>query len=354
MVVRSSALFPRSPPASARVAGGGHLPTSGEAWSFNVRPVAGALVFAAIAPHGGLAIEEACTPEERELAAATRAGMKELGRLFGAARPQAVVVATPHNVHIPGAMGVLVSGRVAGRLAGAPEAIALDVPTDQKLAWLLLECLGSAEVPAVAVSFGSNDPADAVAPMDWGTLIPLWFMGGRNDPPMPLVVITPARDLPASDHIKAGAAIAAAAVAAGLRVALIASADHGHAHDSKGPYGFDPAAKKYDEMICELVRGERLDRLADIPSDLVEAAKADSWWQLLILHGATAKGWSGELVSYEAPTYFGMLTAAYEPASPSPFRGEGRGEGAELATPAISPGTASPPRKRSVRRTRAR
>ena len=37
--------------------------------------------------------------------------MQELGRLFGAARPQAVVVATPHNVHIPGAM-VLVAGSV--------------------------------------------------------------------------------------------------------------------------------------------------------------------------------------------------------------------------------------------------
>ena len=85
------------------------------------------LVFAAIAPHGGLAIEEACTPEERGLAASTRAGMEELGRRFAAARPEAVVVATPHNVHIPGAMGVIVSGRVAGRLAGAPPSIALDV-----------------------------------------------------------------------------------------------------------------------------------------------------------------------------------------------------------------------------------
>src|SRR5882672_6864950 len=81
-------------------------------------PGPGGLVFAAIAPHGGLAIEDACTPEEREVAAVTRAGMRELGRLFGAARPQAVVVATPHNVHIPNAMGVVVSGRVSGHLAG--------------------------------------------------------------------------------------------------------------------------------------------------------------------------------------------------------------------------------------------
>src|SRR6202521_2134252 len=105
-----------------------------------------ALVFAAIAPHGGLAIEEACTPEERGLARPTRAGMAKLGRLFAAAHPQAVVVATPHNVHIPGAMGVLVAGRVAGRLAGAPPSIALDVPSELTLAWLGLHSVISAGV----------------------------------------------------------------------------------------------------------------------------------------------------------------------------------------------------------------
>jgi len=234
---------------------------------------------------------------------------------------------------------------VAGRLAGAPPSISLDVATEMTLAWLLLKELASADVPAVGVSFGANDPEGAVAPMDWGALIPLWFMGGRANPPVPLVVVTPARDLAATDHIHAGAAIAGAASASGLRVALIASADHGHAHDPQGPYGYDPAAKKYDELICGLVRDQKLERLADVPLELVEAAKADSWWQMLMLHGATAKGWNGRLVSYEAPTYFGMLTAAYLPATPLSLQGERED---------VSPGTASPPRKRSARRTRAR
>jgi aromatic ring-opening dioxygenase LigB subunit len=311
-----------------------------------------ALVFAAIAPHGGLAIEEACTPQDRALAAATRAGMEELGRLMAVTQPQAVVVATPHNVHIPGSMGVLIAGRVAGRLAGAPPSIALDVPSELTLAWLVLQSVISAGVNAVGVSFGSNDPAGAVAPMDWGVLIPLWFIGGRHKPPLPLVVVTPARDLPAGDHITAGVAIASAAAASGLRVAFIASADHGHAHDPKGPYGYDPAAKEYDALICDLVRTDHLDRLSHVSLEMVEKAKADSWWQMLMLHGATLKGWRGKLLSYEAPTYFGMLTAAYEPDVPTsaplpsipPVREREK----------VSPGTASPPRKRTARRTRAR
>ena len=269
-------------------------------------------MFAAIAPHGGLAIAEACSPNERHLAAATRSGMEELGRRFDAAKPDATVVVTPHNVHISNALGVIVAARVAGKLNGASPPIALDVPSQTELAWSVFESIASAGIPVAGVSFGSNDPTSAVAPMDWGVLIPLWFMGGRQDPPVPIVVVTPARDLPASDHMTAGAAIATAASRSPMRVALIASADHGHAHLKDGPYGYDTAAAKYDALMCELVRENHLESLADVPSDLVERAKADSWWQMLMLHGATA-GWSSRLISYEAPTYFGMMTAVFAP-----------------------------------------
>jgi len=146
-----------------------------------------------------------------------------------------------------------------------------------------------------------------------------------------VVVVTPARDLGADAHIRAGIAIAEAAAGSRRRIAVVASADHGHAHDPSGPYGFDPAAREYDELICELVRAGELQRLSDIPPELVERAKADSWWQMLILHGATSKGWRGRLISYEAPTYFGMLTAAY-----SPTRGT-----------SSRPGTRTPPRTRA-------
>ncbi len=270
------------------------------------------LVFAAIAPHGGIAIAEACSPDERDVAVKTRAGMEELGRRFGDARPEAVIIATPHNVHISNALGVVVAGRVAGRLDGVTPPVELDLPSDTRLAWRLLEAMGAAGLTAAGVSFGSNDPATAVAPMDWGVLIPLWFMGGRSDPPIPAVVVTPARDLPAQDHVTAGAAIAAVAANLERRIAFVASADHGHAHLKSGPYGFHPAAAEYDQLVAELVRSNRLDGLIEIPRELVENAKADSWWQMLMLYGAT-RGWRGSLISYEAPTYFGMLTAAYTP-----------------------------------------
>jgi aromatic ring-opening dioxygenase LigB subunit len=38
---------------------------------------------------------------------------------------------------------------------------------------------------------------------------------------------------------------------------MVASADHGDAHDSEGPYGFDPAAASYHETLVRLVGENR-------------------------------------------------------------------------------------------------
>ena len=45
----------------------------------------------------------------------------------------------------------------------------------------------------------------------------------------------------------------------------------------------------------------------------LEDAKVDAFWQTIILAGALGHTpLTGELLSYEAPTYFGMAVAAYE------------------------------------------
>jgi aromatic ring-opening dioxygenase LigB subunit len=273
------------------------------------------IVFAAIAPHGGIAVAESLPPEQRGIAAKTRAGMEELGRRFDAARPDATIVMTPHHVHVEGAMAVIVSSAVDGAIGEDGHRVSLRVPVDRALAMSTLAALHDAGVPAVGVSFGGNDATQAVAPMDWGTLIPLWFMGGRREPPVPAVVVAPARDLADELHERAGQALALAAAVSGRRVALIASCDHGHAHDPNGPYGYSPRAKEFDDRVVDLVRRDRLAGLLEIDRTMLEEAKVDSYWQMLMLHGAMGNRWRGELLSYEAPTYFGMLCAAYAPAT---------------------------------------
>jgi aromatic ring-opening dioxygenase LigB subunit len=230
------------------------------------------IVFAAIAPHGDVDL----APELRE-------AMSELARRCTA---DVAIVVTPHNVHVEGHFAIVTAARVG------------EHETDRELAQAIIGAMQVDGLPVVGVSYGGNDPAEAEMPLDWGAEVPLQFIRARR-----VVVVAPARDRPLDEHVRAGAAIARAT--ADAPVALIASADHGHAHDPDGPYGFDPAAAAYDARFQELLAGRPLDFMP--LAELVDAAKADSLWQLLMLQGATDSG--AELLAYAAPTYYGMAVA---------------------------------------------
>jgi aromatic ring-opening dioxygenase LigB subunit len=236
--------------------------------------------FAAIAPHGDV-----------DAAPALRAAMDELARRFDASGCDAVVVLTPHNVHVEGHFAVVTAGRVG------------EHETDRALAADLVAAIREAGLPVVGVSYGGNDPAEAELPLDWGTEVPLQFVRAAR-----VVVVAPARDRPLDEHVRLGEAIARGTGA--RRIRLLASADHAHAHDPEGPYGFDAAAAAYDARFLELLGAEPLDFRP--LGELVDVARADSLWQLLVLQGA-APG-RAVLLAYAAPTYYGMSVALVEPA----------------------------------------
>jgi aromatic ring-opening dioxygenase LigB subunit len=229
------------------------------------------LVFACIAPHGDV-----------DLVPELRAAMDELGRRAAASKPDVAVVVTPHSVHVDGHYAVVTSGRVG------------EHETDRATADALLE----APLPILGVSYGGNDPPTAEFPIDWGAEIPLNFVKAPK-----VVVVSPARDRPLEEHLRLGEAIAALPG----RVALIASADHGHAHSPDGIYGYHPAAAQYDALLQEIVASDRLDFFP--LAELAEDGKADSLWQLVVLQGAVGESARPDVLAYAAPTYYGMLVA---------------------------------------------
>jgi aromatic ring-opening dioxygenase LigB subunit len=254
------------------------------------------LVFAAIAPHGGPIFDLPESP--------TRKAMEELGRRFDAARPEAVIVLTPHGTSVDGHFAVVRSARLEGDASQWTDADThLATDGNPELADACVTALRAEGLPAVGVTFGAPAAVASTMPLDWGALIPLWFMRA------PAVVVTPTRELPPEALVRAGRALRDAG--GDRRVALIASADHGHGHTRDGPYGFAAESRAYDEVVVDLVRRNHLAGLLDLDESFARAALADSWWQMLMLHGALGDGWSSELLSYEVPTYFGMLCASF-------------------------------------------
>ena len=235
------------------------------------------LAFACIAPHGDL-------DEIPQL----RTAMEELGRRFDAAEVDTAIVVTPHNVHVEGHFAVVTAAHVG------------EWEVDLETAAALLR----SDLPILGVSYGGNVVEQAEMPLDWGTEVPLDFLRAKR-----VVVVAPARDLSLEEHLRLGEAIASLPG----RQALVASADHGHTHAADGPYGYHPASVDYDELLQRILASDRLDFLP--LAELVDDAKADSLWQLVVLQGAVGEAARSDVLAYVAESYFGMLVAEVQTAA---------------------------------------
>jgi len=271
------------------------------------------LVYACIAPHGG-EIVPSLAGSKLSLFAPTRRGMRGLARAMKDARPDTIVVATPHNLRLRKHIGVVVTQYSSGRLMEGKNEVKLRAECDLKFANKVIEAAEGRGLPVVAANYGALEgPASDLA-MDWGTLIPLWFLLKGTGLKSKIVIVTPSRGIPLRQNYEFGRAVAKVARADKKRVAFIASADQAHAHKKTGPYGFDRRAAEYDRQVVEAIQRNRLEFLLAMDPGFVEGAKPDSLWQMTMLAGSlSVVPMDGELLSYQVPTYYGMLCASFWP-----------------------------------------
>lgn len=284
------------------------------------------VVFASVAPHGWSLIPD--LSPDADGAQATRAALEELGRRCAAARPDVLVVATPHGTRVDGAICLAGAARATGTLRWQERQVELNVPLDLRLTDTIAATARAAEVPVALASFAGNRREQSGIVLDWGALIPLWFLGyGQNMPGAgdvlsappeqelgpPVVLAAPSRLLPRAAMVAFGRAVAQAAAQDGRRMAFIASCDWAHTHQASGPYGFHPEAASIDQEVVAALRANDPGRLIDLPEDLVQATAIDGLWQTLMLAGVLEQApLQGSVLSYEAPSYFGMIVAAFE------------------------------------------
>jgi aromatic ring-opening dioxygenase LigB subunit len=95
-------------------------------------------------------------------------------------------------------------------------------------------------------------------------------------------------------------------------VAFVASADQAHRHKKSGPYGFSNRAKEYDKFVLQSIKRNQISSIMSLRRKLVDSARPDSLWQMTILAGALeARDITSQVLSYDVPTYFGMICASF-------------------------------------------
>ncbi len=273
-------------------------------------------VYACIAPHGSETIKQLASKTAANKFRKTRDGLRRLAVEMGKARPDTIVIASPHNLRLFGNIAVVLSENSSGTLQASPrnkKTVSLKTKCDVKFAKDLLERSARSQLPVVGAHYGTTEGITSDMPMDWGTLVPLWFMIPRCRKRPRIVIVTPSREIPLSKNFEFGRMIARQAEAdPSKRVVFVASADQAHAHKHTGPYGFSKQAKNYDKMVLSALMNNRFSSIMTFKEDLVRAAKPDSLWQMAMLAGISDEiPLQSEIVSYDVPSYFGMICASF-------------------------------------------
>ena len=266
------------------------------------------LIYACIAPHAGDLIPK--TVEDKNIVALTRQTMQQMEKKLKALAPDVIVIINPHGFRVQSGISVSIAERATAEWS--PN-VRLDFEMNPELANAIADRATEMDVPVVRYIYGASGGPECFIPLDWGAVVPLYFLGHRFSPKPKLVHLSPMRTLPYQLHYDFGRAMGRVLKESDARIALIASADQGHAHNAGGPYGFDPASGKYDSWMQEVIRSNRMDDLLAADPDLVEDGKPDSLWPTLILAGALKENpMSGTLLSYEVNIYFGILCAEFQ------------------------------------------
>ena len=278
------------------------------------------IVFACIAPHGSMTIP-LLAGKEGQKALVTRKAMEALGRRMAATAPETVVLVTPHGHRVDGVFSLLNNARVRGELGPEKEddsqnSLSLVFDVDKELNTAIVDAARSLDVPVTRIGYAVPDDPQYFQPLDWGVTVPLWFLGAMFSPQPKVVIACPDRgNMPWELSAPFGLSIRKAAETLDRRIAFVASADLGHAHDAQGPYGYDITSQEFDTALVDAVKAQDLAGLLSFDLDWLKRASTDSYGQILNLHGAIeGLNFKGELLSYEVPTYFGMMCVAYEPA----------------------------------------
>ena len=274
------------------------------------------LSYACIAPHGSDVIPELANKRTLRSFEVTRKGILAVAREVKRARPDTIIIASPHNLRVHQHIAIVTAENSSGTLRGwnAPEKRAsLKVKCSPALAKELLAAGTRRRLPVVGVNYGTFEGSNSDMAMDWGTFVPLWFFMHENRIRPKVVIVTPSREIPLDQNIAFGRTIADVVEKKRERVVFVASADQAHAHKKNGPYGFSKAAAAYDKFMVNAIERDDIDSIKRLSSKFVEAAKPDSLWQMAMLAGVSERiPLVPHLYSYQVPTYFGMICAGFQ------------------------------------------
>ncbi len=271
----------------------------------------GRLVLAALAPHPPVIVPEVGGSDVKQ-AQRTVDGMRRLAGVFADARPDTIVVISPHGPVFADVIAIAGSPKVAGDFGQFGAAVSMEFENDLVLGEAIARHAKSRGISAAVIEPSIISRLRASRRLDHGTMVPLYYISqavsGFRLVPVAMGIDTPDR------LYTFGMALRAAVEECGRRVALIASGDLSHRLKPGAPAGYSPEGKVFDERLVEALGRMDVAAIARMDDRLVEAAGECGLRPVFMMLGALdGLEVQAEVLSYEGPFGVGYAVASLTP-----------------------------------------
>jgi len=216
-------------------------------------------------------------------------------------RADTIVVISPHGLRLGKSVSVLTTDYFSGYLKLRKTIIRKKFKNEKALALRIIDNAPLAEEASFITSSGPK----SIFPLDFGSLIPLYFFKKER-----IVMMGQPRLWLLDDLEYFGKCLFHEIESFPKEISVIFSADQAHTHSSKGPYGYSKDSRIYEDLIESCVVFNDFNKLKSLQRSFIENAKPDSFWNMIILKGFLKEGGLKLSLDYHyVENYFGMLLA---------------------------------------------
>jgi len=256
------------------------------------------LTFSTITPHPPIIIPIIGKGELKNVKK-TVSAMERIKEDFKKAKPDTVIIISPHAPLLPDSFAISSSSPLSGNFKNFGDfKTQLQFENDLDL---VQKIENEAKRENIEVTLNDNDF------IDHGALVPLYYLS-QSYKNFKLVHLSFSfKSL--QDHFQYGKIIKKVIdKEKNKKIALIASGDLSHRITKNAPAGYNPDGAKFDQKLIELLKENKVKDILDLDPEFIENAGECGLRSIIILLGILANhSYKIEVLSYEAPYGVGYL-----------------------------------------------
>lgn len=255
------------------------------------------ICFAAIAPHPPIIIPGIGRAEDLDKVQNTIFAMERLGKSLEEAKPDTIVIISPHAPGELDSFGINSALKLKGSLRDFGLDEPFDFDNDLEISRAIRKVCSANKVKTHFYE----------SVLDHGALVPLYYLAENINPKLVPLSFS---DLDFLSHYEYGEIIGRVLEPDSKRIAVIASGDLSHRLIPGAPAGFSPSGKKFDLQLAEFLKEKKEKDILNFDINFVSEAGECGLRSIIILLGMVkSRNWNFDLLSYEGPFGVGYMVS---------------------------------------------